>query len=205
MDRAAALAALNRRLLEAYSRRTAEALRAALPGLLHPVLERLEPFLALNVAKEVKKDALIVRQAGERETQRLLAAMREVDREFLRDVARFPLEIVIPYARIEPVRARRIAIGLRLAETILAAWRDGQRLRQAFGPGELERALREWLELYAEETQTLTHSVRLPSLLEPLRERFARKLFDVMREVAAALARETARGVHRRRTKAGAP
>jgi hypothetical protein len=57
MDRSDALALLNRKILEAYSRRTINTLRAALP--LRFALPHIEPVLASNVAKEMKKDALV--------------------------------------------------------------------------------------------------------------------------------------------------
>ncbi len=53
MNSAQALAAWNRKILEAYSRRTVDALRAILP--LRLALPRIESFLAENVAKEAEK------------------------------------------------------------------------------------------------------------------------------------------------------
>lgn len=208
MDRAGALAGLNRRLLETFSHRTTGALRQILP--LRVALPRIEPFLALNVAKEVRKDALVIRRAAEALAgstppdavlaRRILEEMRAIDREFLGAAARFPVRIEIPYARIDPLRLRRIGRGLELAHCILAAWRRGGRLREALPRDELERGLRELLGLYAEETQALSHSVRLPGLLAALRERLSQGLLRVMNETARQLAADAARAVHRRRT-----
>ena len=207
MNRAAALAALNRRLLERFSRRTTSTLRTILP--LRVALPRIEPFLALNVAKEVRKDALVIEHAalalaqcarpGRELVERVLAQARAVDREFLGDVARFPVRIEIPYARIEPLRRQRIERGLELAWRILDGWERRRRIREVVPREELEARLREILVLYAQETQALSHSVRLPGLLAALRERLAQGLLGVMQEAAARLAAEAARGVHRRR------
>ena len=60
-NHARVLARLNRALLEAFSRRTTEALRGTLP--LRLALPHLEPLLARNVAKEVRKDALVIARA----------------------------------------------------------------------------------------------------------------------------------------------
>lgn len=207
MDRAGALAGLNRRLLESFSRRTAGALRAILP--LRVALPHIEPFLALNVAKEVRKDALVIRRAAQAAVapdaalaRSLLEELRAIDREFLGDVARFPVRIEIPYARIDPLRLERIGRGLELAYRILEGWRCGRRLRDVVPRDELERRLREMLSLYAQETQALSHSVRLPGILAGLRERLARGLLSVMNEAATQLAAEAARAVHRpRRTR----
>ena len=181
MDRAAALAALNRHLLEAFSRRTSDALRGILP--LRVALPRIESFLAINVDKEVRKDALVIRAATQARlaqprprdelVARLLQEARAVDREFLADAARFPVRIHIPYARLDPLRRQRIERGLDLAWRVLDGWAAGARLRDALPPAELEQSLRAILLLYAEETQALSHAVQLPGILAGLRERLA--------------------------------
>jgi hypothetical protein len=148
------------------------------------------------VAKEVRKDALVIRRAGEAPApgaaREILAAAREIDREFLGRVGSFPVRIEIPYDRIEPLRLQRIELGLDTARRILDAWRHGRRLREAFAAGELERRLFEMLQLYAEETQALSHSVRLPRILEPVRERTAQRLREAMTDAARGLARDAA-------------
>ena len=164
-------------------------MRAALP--LRLALPALEPFLAENVAKEVRKDALVIRRAcettGSGVAREILAAAREVDREFLSRVGAFPVRIEIPYDRIEPLRLRRIELGLDTARRILDAWRQGRRLRAAFAHGEFERRLFDMLQLYAEETQALSHAVRLPGILAPVRERVAQRLREAMDQAARTL------------------
>lgn len=162
-------------------------------------LPALEPFLAENVAKEVRKDALVIRRAGEAlaageapgpgAARELLAAARDIDREFLGRIGAFALRIQIPYDAIEPLRLRRMELGLDTAYRILDAWRRRCRLRDAFPPGELERRLFELLQMYAEETQALSHAVRLPGILAPVRERVALQLREAMIHAARTLAR----------------
>ena len=155
-------------------------------------LPALEPFLAENVAKEVRKDALVIQRAGEAPApgaaREILAAAREIDREFLGRVGSFPVRIEIPYDRIEPLRLQRIELGLDTAHRILDAWRHGRRLRETFTAGEFEHRLFDMLRLYAEETQALSHAVRLPAILEPVRERVAQRLREAMIHAARALA-----------------
>lgn len=152
----------------------------------------LEPFLAENVAKEVRKDMLVIRRAGAGriagDAREILAAAREIDRAFLARIADAPVRIEIPYERIEPLRLRRIELGLDTAHRIFDAWRHGRRVREAFAPGELERQVFEMLKMYAEETQALSHAVRLPGLLAPLRERVAQHVRDAMIDAARSLA-----------------
>lgn len=209
MERVHVLATLGRKILQEYSRRTTTALRAALP--LRLVLPHLEPFLALNVAKEVRKDALVIGRAGEavaagrpagREAlQQLLEATKEIDRAFLARVGAFPVGIVIRYEEIAPVRMRRMERLLEGAYRILDAWRQVRGVRAAvrasYPRAELEEFLRELLQLYARETQLLSRSVRLPALLIPAREIFAQRLFTIMNDAAARLAGDLARTVYR--------
>lgn len=176
-------------------------MRALLP--LRLALPHIEPFLADNVEKEVRKDALVIRCAAEafaRGTRpdagavhRLLADARAIDREFLAGIGGLPVRIEIPYGRIEPLRLRRIERGLELCRRVLEAWRQGRRLREVTLRAELERDLREILTLYCEETAALSHGVRLPALLVPLRERLTGALLQIMREIAADIASQKRR------------
>jgi len=199
---------LNRRLLGAFSRRTVDALRSALP--LRAGLPPLEQFLAHNVAKEVRKDTLVIRRAaeapaGQRRPARealleLLQSAKQIDREFLRRVVRFPIGIDIPYAEIDPLRLRRMERLFAGAQSVFAAWPQGQgprqALRAAFAREELERLLVEILGLYAQETLALSRGVRLPALLRPVRELAMRRLVGVMDSIARRLAMEAARAVY---------
>jgi len=178
-------------------------LRAALP--LRLALPALEPFLAENVAKEVRKDALVIRHAGQAlaagappgpdDARQLLDSARQIDREFIAHLGRLPLHLEIPYTRIEPLRLRRIGHGLDFAYAILDAWRRRQRLRDAFPPAELERRLFAILALYCEETVALAATVRLPGPLAHIRERLASRLVQVMMAVSRDLARDIAGSV----------
>ena len=210
MDRSGALALLNRKILEAYSRRTTDALRAALP--LRLALPHLEPVLARNVAKEMQKDALVIRRAGEAVATgsspgpeallKLLDATKEIDRAFLAQVGSLPIRIVIPYAEIAPVRLERIERLFGAAYRILDAWRPAHGVRAAvqtaYPRAELERLLFGLLRLYAQETRVLSRSVRLPALLIPVREHVAQSLHGIMSDTAMRLAGELAAMVYRR-------
>jgi hypothetical protein len=203
MDRAAALARLNRRMLEAFSGRTVGALRASLPMRL--ALPSLEQILQQNLEKEIRKDALVIRRAAEAlaagtppgpdAARQLLDPARQIDREFVARLGGFPLRLDIPYARIEPLRLRRMARGLDLAYRILDAWREGRRLRDAFTRAELERGLLDILTLYCEETVALGDTARLPGPLAPVGARLASSLLGVMTRTARDLARDIARSV----------
>jgi len=203
MDRAGVLAQLNRRMLEAFSARTVGALRASLP--LRLALPHFEQILEQNLEKEIRKDALVIRCADEAlaagaapgpdAVRQLLDSARRIDREFVARLGRFALRLGIPYARIEPLRLRRIERGLDLAYRILDAWRRGRRLRDAFSPAELERRLLEILTLYCEETVALGDTARLPGPLAPVGERLASRLLGVMTAASRSLARDIAQSI----------
>lgn len=215
MHRANALAALNGKILAAYSDRTINALRAALP--LRLALPHVEPVLALNLLKEIRKDALVIEHAGvalaagvplgHDEFGRLFAATKALDDAFLQRVHAFPVRVVIRYEEIEPLRMRRIQRLGEAAYRILAAWREERRLRTAlrgiYAESDFERLLCEVFDLYARETRALSRSVRLPALLAPLRESFARHLLDVMSGVGARLAHDLTRDVYGPRRRRG--
>lgn len=145
------------------------------------------------MAKEIRKDALVIQRAAAAAApgaaREVLAAARQIDREFLERIGGFPLRIRIPYDRIEPLRLRRIELGMETARRILDAWRQRRRLRETFAPGELERRLQEMLRLYAEETLALSDAVSLPAILAPLRARVADRLRDAMLQAASSLTR----------------
>lgn len=157
--------------------------------------------------KEARKDALLVRRAAEAlaagrppapdAARALLGEARAVDRQFLERVNAFPVRIDIDYAIIEPLRVQRMDLALDTAYGVLAGWRGGRRLREAFAAAELERRLFEILRLYAEETQALSQGVRLPRVLAPLRERIAQRLREAMLRAAKALSRAAAVAVQK--------
>jgi len=209
MNRANVLAALNSKMLEVYSLRTTDQLRSALP--LRIALPRLEPFLALNLAKEVQKDALVIRGGGvalaagdppgSDTSRRMYEATKAIDDEFLARLGSFPVGIVIRYEEIAPIRTRRIDCLLAAAYRIFDAWRGVRGCRaailSAYSRAEFERLLHELLRLYAQETRALSRSLRLPALLVPLRERLALSLYDIMNDTASRLAGEMAGAVYR--------
>jgi hypothetical protein len=209
VKRAHSLARLNGRILHVFSQRTTTALRSALP--LRLALPHLEPVLALNVTKEVSKDTLVIVRARELTADypsawtdvlpQLLQATKEIDRMFLARVGTFPVGIVIRYEEIAPIRARRMKLLYDAALKILTA-RDGDRrlrgaMQATFSREEFGVLLHELFRLYAEETRSLSRSVRLPRLLVPLREFIAQELFNVMLRVARPLAHEIAAAAYR--------
>jgi len=176
--------------------------REALPLQLVPA--RLEEALALNLAKEVRKDTLVIRAAAiaAGATEALFRKTVEIDRAFLERTARLPVRIVVRYDEIEPVRRRRIERLYGAARRVLEAWAPGLdargALRAAFAPAELERLLGELLDLYGDETLAISRAVRAPFFLRPLRDAAARRLVAVMRAISARLAREAAAAVNLR-------
>ena len=210
MDRAAHLAALNGRLLHEFSRRSLATLRSS--SALRLVLPHVEPLLALNVSKEIRKDRLAFRAAAEAAGQgappdaqaaaRVLESTKAIDREFLRRLDDFPLRLEISYARVAPVRLRRIERLLDAAYRLLAHWPAHTRLRAViqaqYSMQAYEQLILSLLRLYGEEAGALARAVQLPRLLAPLTERLARRLDTTLAEVAPRLARDAATVAYRR-------
>jgi len=208
MDRVRALARVNSGILAAYSARTIAVLRDSLPMRL--ALPHLEPVLVLNLDKEMRKDALVIRHAGaahaagtrpdSHAVRRLYLETQAIDRDFIARVDPFPVRLVIPYGEIEPLRTRRIERLAEAAYRTLDAWRDRRSLRAAVGTAysqpDFERLAHEVFDLYAREVRALGRAVRLPALLAPLRESFAERLLEVMGGAGARLASDLARDVY---------
>lgn len=206
---ARSLARLDRGILKAYSARTVETLRGVLP--LRVALPHLERFLNRNVGKEIEKDRRIIRRAaeasqaadhpGQEVLEALFAETQQIDRDFLSSTAGFPVEIVLRYDQIAPIRLRRIGHVFSASTRIFAAYRTQPPLRRAlqacYLQAELEHLVREILWLYAQEVLVLSRSVRLPSLVGPIREMLAQRLVRTMNDAAAHLAKRAARIVYR--------
>ncbi|HZM34792.1 MAG TPA: hypothetical protein VFC18_09875 [Burkholderiales bacterium] len=166
---------------------------------------RLEQVLALNLAKEVRKDTMVIHAAAapaEAALDVLVERTKGIDRDFLERVAHFPVRVLVRYEEIEPVRRRRIERLFVAAQRVLAAWVPEQGAREAlcaaFPGAQLETLLHELLSLYGEETLALSRSVRVPVLLRPLRDAAARRLVAIMDRVSARLAKEAAAAMHLR-------
>jgi hypothetical protein len=172
--------------------------RALRPSL-RVALGPLEPVLALNVDKEVRKDALVIAQAAraapEEGLPALLVRAREIDREFLARLGRFPVRLEIRYEEIEPIRRRRMQGLLDTAARLLGApWR-GLRpaVRACYDERDFASRLGEHLRLYALEVHALNRSARVPALLAPLRGLIADRLHAVMDLESKGLARQVTR------------
>jgi hypothetical protein len=181
--------------LHAYSRRCLGALRPSLRAALAPV----EPMLALNVEKEVRKDALIIARAAQPAPREgwsaLLAQAREIDREFLARLGRSPLRLEIRYDEVEPIRRRRMERLLDAAARLLALpWR-GLRpaVRACYDERDFAAVLVEHLRLYTLEVHALNRSLRVPALISLARRVVADRLRAIMDQESKALAPQVAR------------
>ncbi|HEX7221102.1 MAG TPA: hypothetical protein VF280_17980 [Burkholderiales bacterium] len=116
---------------------------------------------------------------------------RQVDREFVARLERFPLvRLRIRYEDIEPMRRRRMQHLLDAAAALVRApWRGIRpAARACYSRAEFEDLLREHLRLYAAEVHALGGSVRPALLVAPVRER----LRALMESRADSLARDVA-------------
>jgi hypothetical protein len=121
-----------------------------------------------------------------------LRAAREIDREFVARLERFPLvRLRICYEDVEPIRRRRIERLLEAARALLEAPWHGIRpaARACYRRADFETRVREHLHLYAVEVHALSGSVRPALLVAPFRSR----LRALMEERANALAQEVTR------------
>jgi hypothetical protein len=201
---------MDKHMLEAFSRRTAEGLKQH--TLFRMMLGPLQSFLEVNVSKEVEKDRQVILLAASLvedgrfptrlDVQRLLAMARDIDRAFLQQAAIFPVDLIIDYQDIEPVRQQRIQNLLNECHQLLRQWRTMTCMRDAmaalYDADQFEKLLFDFLNLYSLETKMLSHSVRMPAVLSFARESVTQTVYVVMESVARQLANELASRLYRR-------
>ena len=114
---------------------------------------------------------------------------------------------MLRYDQIAPVRLRRIGRILdsttRISESVRTHGSLRGALQACYTQVDLEHLVREILWLYSQEVLVLSRSIRLPSLVGPLREMVAQRLVRVMNEAASQLAVRAARVAYRVPPRAG--
>ena len=210
MTRVERLCAMNRMVMESFSQRTVNGLKAH--TLFRLALPPFQSFLDINVGKEVEKDRRVITLAAEllqigatpgpAHVSALLQEARQIDQDFLRRAAVFPIDIRIRYQDIEHYRQRRIELLLHTSYPILKQWQTSSSFRAAvqalYDAVQFQTRLHEILSLYARETHMLSRSIRIPHLLSLAREAITQTVTTVMEQEAETLAREVTRTVYRR-------
>ncbi len=196
MNRVGILGVLSDALMEAFSSRTIDRLRQRKRFAL--LLPPLEPFLSINVQKEIRKNRLVIDAAASRAdvtdmeiVASLLKSAREIDADFLDEASSHANLINIPLHAIEPIRHIRTERVLQLCRHILSAWQATPHLRTVMpaicGRDEFRMRLQGILDLYGEETRILANSASLPPGLSALRDTLARALQEEMKQVSRGL------------------
>ena len=202
MDKVKLLCAIDRYMLEEFSRRTMQGVRQH--TLFRLMLGPLHAFLDLNVNKEVEKDRHVILHAASlvesdkfptrQDTQHLLELARDIDRAFLRQAGIFPVDLDIRYQEIEPIRQQRMQSLLTESHQLFREWQTKSSLRKAmaalYDAPQFAKLLFDILHLYSLETKLLSHAVRLPGVLAIARESMAQTVYVVMETVARQLAEE---------------
>jgi len=201
---------MNRIMMEAFSQRTVEGLKAY--TLFRLALPPFQSFLDINVGKEVEKDRMVIIQAarlqktgtapGPDHVDTLLQEARKIDQTFVRKAVLFPVDIQIQYQDIEHYRQQRIELLLQTSCRILIQWQDVSSFRAAvnalYSEAQFRDLLHDMLSLYAMETRMLSRSVRIPHLLTLARDAVTQTITSVMEPEAEALAKSLAHTVYRR-------
>lgn len=210
MDRAGLLCAMDRYMLEEFSRRTTQGLRQH--ALFRLLLGPLRDFLESNVNKEIEKDRQVILHAASlvqadkfptgQDTQHLLELARDIDRAFLQQTVILPVELDIQYREIEPIRQQRIQSLLNETHQLLRQWQTMTCLRNAlamlYDAPQFAKLIFDILHLYSLETRLLSHAVRLPGLISFARESLTQNVYVVMESVARPLSTELANRLFRK-------
>lgn len=210
MNKVKLLCAMNRIMMETFSRHTVDSLKSH--TLFRLALPPFQSFLDINVGKEVEKDRMVIalaaklHQSGTKpdpsHVAALLQAAREIDQDFVRKTAVFPIDIRIRYQDIEHYRQQRIELLLQTSYHILNQWQDKASFRAAmnklYNETQFRGLIHDILRLYAMETRMLSRSVRIPRLLGPARDAVTQTITNIMQREAEALAKSLAHTVYRR-------
>lgn len=210
MDRVSLICAMDRYMLEEFSRRTTQGLKQH--TLFRMMLGPLHTFLDINVNKEVEKDKQVILHAAslvqadkyptQQDIQHLLSLARNIDQAFLQEALMLPVEFNLQYQEIEPIRQQRIQSLLHESHQLFRLWQDMTCLRNAtavmFDAPQFAKLLFDIMHLYSLETKLLSHSVRLPGLLAIARESLTQTIYVVMESVARQLSQELAGKLFRR-------
>ena len=201
---------MNRVMMESFSQRTVASLKTH--TLFRLALPPFQSFLDINVGKEVEKDRKVITQAAHllqagsqpapSHVADLLQEARQIDQDFVRQAAVFPIDIQIQYQDIEHYRQQRIELLLHSSYRILGQWQDMHSYRAAvrnlYTRAQFQDLLHNVLRLYAMETRMLSRSVRIPHLLSLVRDNVTQTITDIMQQEAEALAKSLAHTVYRR-------
>lgn len=209
MDKTAVLCRMNRLMMEEFSRRTIAGLQRH--TLFRVMLPIFNSFLELNVRKEVEKDRQVIMRAeelylsgttpGDQDVRGLLQQAKEVDRAFLQQVSIFPIAIKIDYAEIEKVRHLRVGHLLHESHRILSQWANSRKftttISELYDADEFNAILYDILRLYSVETESLSHSVRLPAVMFVARNSLTRTVSTTMQDAAKSLAAQITGRIYR--------
>ncbi len=210
MNRVNVLCTMNRIMMEAFSQRTVEGLKAY--TLFRLALPPFQSFLDINVGKEVEKDLRVIAQAAKihqsgaepdpGHVASLLQEAREIDQSFVRKAAAFPINFQIQYQDIEHYRQQRIELLLQTSYRVLAQWQNQPSFRAAvnelYSEAQFRDLLHDILRLYAMETSMLSRSVSIPSLLRLARDAVTQNITSVMEQEADTLSKSLAHTIYRR-------
>lgn len=209
MNKVKLLCNMNRVMMETFSHRTVARLKAH--TLFRLALPPFQSFLTINVSKEIEKDRRVITQAAHIQqsdkqpehshVDALLQEARQIDRDFVRQAAVFPIDIRIQYQDIEHYRQQRIELLLHTSYRILTQWQDSHSFRCAvrhqYTETQFREVLHDILRLYAMETRMLSRSIRIPHLLSLARDKVTQTITETMEQEAAVLARTLTQSVYR--------
>ena len=211
VNKARILCAMSDFMMREFSQRTID--RLGRKRLFKLILPAFEPFLLININKEIEKNHYAIyqsvdalkhrRQPDDSDTKLLLKKAREIDEEFLRKANALSSAINIRYQDIERVRRKRIEHLLQSSYRILNKWQDIPQIRvviaSLFDQKQFHILLHDILSLYIDETKILSNSVKIPHALFFVRDSILQTIHSVMAEVAEELATELTDRVYRKR------
>jgi hypothetical protein len=200
MDKVGILCDNNRAMMEEFSSRSLDRVRA------HSRLLTSLPFFSTyfkaNVKKEVDKDRLIIEVAAdafrsgepacELDLEDIFERTKIVDKQFIQDLRIPSFSLSVRYGDIADIRIQRIWRISRTVYELLQQWPDTASfkdvVRKVYTGKEFKHIITDILHLYNQETRMLGNSIRLLPPFNNTMRSMSEIFFQAMEDVTESLA-----------------
>lgn len=199
MNRVEILSEMDRRLLRTFSTECLVRLRKHL--LFEFVLPLIGDFMKANVEKEIAKDRMIIKRAGENVARgkesgeedivAALEGMKKIDAEYLQKAHLSRISFSLHYEGIEEIRRKRVSLIFDTVTVLLLKWETGrtfeEAVRDVYTREQFGQSVFTFLHLYGLETRKLGESIRIILPARIAKEVLVEKLYETMEMVSNEL------------------
>jgi len=200
VDKVGILCEKDRVMMEDFSSRSLDRIRGN--SLVLASLPFFSSYFAANVKKEVDKDRLIIKEAGQAfqagkpvcdlDLEEIFEKTKAVDKRFIQSLRIPSFSLSVRYGDIADIRIQRIWRISRAVYELLREWPDtgsfADIVRKVYTRKEFKDIILDILRLYNQETRMLSHSIRLIPPFNSAMSSLSETLFQAMESVTEGMA-----------------